>query len=345
MSRYRRLAFTLVPAGAAREFVTTLQGYGSREGIIRTMAAASHAKTLTAIALFTAALALRPAVAQLDGEYDPGLGSVEPEQPPVYEIEFLIFAYNEFNPLEEEFAPSKPKWTQPADAIRLTATPETLPPSSADWYLDSLTLPAIPEAAAAATADVAAGYDAAQAPQVPAATAYDDTGSLYPAQLAPTETAESSGTWYRFLEPDELTLGRALARLGALDAYTPLLHGGWSQPTLLEDEAIPLELSLFGQLQPSGSIRLHRSRFLHLTIDVSLQSDYRYRQVPIAPDAVWPLAEFVGPTKYTIRTQRRIRSGELHFFDHPAFGMLVIVRPAPEEEPATDATRAPQPAA
>jgi len=308
------------------------------------MAARSHAKTLAATALFAAALALRPAAAQLDIEFDPGLEGVQPEQPPVYEIEFLVFAYNEFNPLEESFEPSKPKWTRPAGAVRLTAVPETLQPSSADWYLDSLTLPTIPEATTTAAADVAAGYDATQAPQEPAATAYDDTGSLFPAQPAPSETAESAGTWYRFLEPDELTLGSALARLGRLDAYTPLLHGGWSQPTLLEDEAIPLELALFGQLQPSGSIRLHRSRFLHLTIDVSLQSDYRYHQAPISPDAVWPLAEFVGPTKYTIRTQRRIRSGELHFFDHPAFGILVIVRPAPEE-PATDTTRAPQPAA
>jgi hypothetical protein len=26
-----------------------------------------------------------------------------------------------------------------------------------------------------------------------------------------------------------------------------------------------------------------------------------------------------------------MRSGELHFFDHPAFGVIVVVRPQPDE--------------
>ena len=37
-----------------------------------------------------------------------------------------------------------------------------------------------------------------------------------------------------------------------------------------------------------------------------------------------------------LRTTRRTRSGELHYFDHPAFGLLVMVRPAPEEAEPTD---------
>jgi hypothetical protein len=137
------------------------------------------------------------------------------------------------------------------------------------------------------------------------------------------------------LDGDELELGRARARLAALGAYTPLLHTGWSQATLLEDEARPFELAYLGRLQPAGSIRLHRSRFLHLTVDVSLQNDYRYAQNAPRMDSRWPLAELAGPVRYRIQAQRRVRSGELHFFDHPAFGILVVVRPAPAD-PTSD---------
>jgi hypothetical protein len=266
-------------------------------------------------------------------ELEQALQGVDEEAPPVYEVEFLVFTYNEFNPLEEEFPPAKPKWSKSPADYRITATPETLEPSSADWYLDSLTLPVTPDNPLDPTTDTAfipGVYPGAD--PVPETEPVPETG---PAIAEPT-------TWYQFLDPERLELGRALARLGTLDAYTPLLHGGWSQAALLEDEAIPLELGLFGRLKPAGSIRLHRSRFLHLTIDVSVQDDYRYRPAPIAPDATSPLTEFVGPTKYAIQTQRRIRSGELHFFDHPAFGILVIVRPAPvEPEPQEGAASVP----
>lgn len=284
-------------------------------------------------------------------ELEQALQSVDEEAPPVYEVEFLVFAYNEFNPLEEEFPPAKPKWSKSPADYRITARPETLEPSSADWYLDSLTLPVTSDNPLDPTtdtalipgvypgADPAAGYDPGQATSQPLDSPIDNTDN---GVGTPPETVEEPTTWYQFLDPERFELGRALARLGTLDAYTPLLHGGWSQAALLEDEAIPLELGLFGRLKPAGSIRLHRSRFLHLTIDVSIQDDYRYRPAPIAPGATSPLTEFVGPTKYVIQTQRRIRSGELHFFDHPAFGILVIVRPAPEEpEPEEGVTEGP----
>jgi len=141
------------------------------------------------------------------------------------------------------------------------------------------------------------------------------------------------------LEPDVLSLDRAFARLDNLDAYTPLIHTGWSQETLLEEEAQAFDLMLLGSLRPSGTIRLHRSRFLHLTLDLVLQDDYRYTFAPLAfDDPNWPLAEIVGPLRYRLDVQRRIRSEEVHFFDHPAFGVIITVRPQPEDPEADGET-------
>ena len=142
---------------------------------------------------------------------------------------------------------------------------------------------------------------------------------------------------FRFLSREELALRPAAARLGRLDAYTVLVHGGWVQEGLPEQRAQPFSIGLLGRFNPQGSVQLHLSRFLHVTVALD------YRATPPRPAAARPplpahnavLEEFSLPPVYELRATRRTRSGELHYFDHPAFGLLVVVRLAPEtaEEP------------
>jgi hypothetical protein len=53
--------------------------------------------------------------------------------------------------------------------------------------------------------------------------------------------------------------------------------------------------------------------------------------LPNPPGAVAPVA--TDNTNYTatqtvvLQEQRRLRSGELHYFDHPRFGLIVLVTP------------------
>ena len=50
--------------------------------------------------------------------------------------------------------------------------------------------------------------------------------------------------------------------------------------------------------------------------------------------------------RYAINTDRRARSGELHYIDHPAFGVIVLVTPEPEKaEEGQDNTEDQTPAA
>lgn len=165
--------------------------------------------------------------------------------------------------------------------------------------------------------------------------AVEDTfgsGDPLQSELLDAEPAEEPFQ-FRFLSRDELELTAAFERLDNLGAYTVLVHGGWVQEGLPEDGAHPFDLSLLGALNPVGTVQVHLSRFLHVTVALD------YRATPPRPATSIPprfatyndvLEEFSLPPQYELRTTRRTRSGELHYFDHPAFGLLVIVRPAPE---------------
>ena len=151
------------------------------------------------------------------------------------------------------------------------------------------------------------------------------------ASLPVSPSGNATGFRFRLLRADELKLTEQYRALGRIPAYRPLLHGGWVQQGLPEDQARPFDLALLGALNPTGSIRLHLSRFLHLRVDLSYQSNSRR---PLAAQPGFDtreLTELELPPRYAMIAERQTRSGELHYFDHPAFGLLVMVRPVPAE--------------
>ena len=92
-------------------------------------------------------------------------------------------------------------------------------------------------------------------------------------------------------------------------AYQPVAHIGWTQL------GYPLQGAPFVSIAPllggaaplSGQIALSRGHYLHLTLDLVLQSN---NQQP-----------------FVLRQTRRMKSGEKHYFDHPAFGVIALVTP------------------
>ncbi len=74
---------------------------------------------------------------------------------------------------------------------------------------------------------------------------------------------------------DELTMLDTWDRLDRLDAYEPLLHVGWAQPGLPEEEteAIPLEDFESPVAGLDGAFTLYLSRYLHLVVDLELAAE------------------------------------------------------------------------
>jgi hypothetical protein len=229
--------------------------------------------------------------------------AAQPEEPLKYRVEFIVFAHTEADAYEELFD-------------KEAASDDALPPE--------LLAP-----------DASFGVDTGpglRGDAVPTPEAGDPTGELKPILPFTGGAAPEDATpfWFRVLDATELDLADTYARLDNLRAYRLLARGGWIQEGLDEAAARPMDLANLGIVNPMGTLRLHVSRFLHLGVDLE------FRAQPFAGTSTdagaLGLAELAPMgTKYRMIAQRRARSGELHYVDHPMFGLLFLITPAPEE--------------
>lgn len=95
-------------------------------------------------------------------------------------------------------------------------------------------------------------------------------------------------------------------------AYRVVTHRAWRQSARDRAGAVPFPVSDTAD-NLDGTITLVRERFLHLDVDLMLQSTY------------------------SLQEKRRMRSGELHYFDHPVFGVIAEVNPYSAPAPVVPA--------
>jgi hypothetical protein len=287
--------------------------------LARRSAAASASVTLAAVVLTGAlaagaltgrALAQNPPTPPVQVPLQLPATPAEPVVPQ-YQVEVLVFANRDFDRGEELFAHENARAT-PIRQEELRAPP----------VFD----------------DRSFGPLADEPPPAGQPPALGDGLPPDPAALG----ADQNEFRFRLLRPEELQLTsqyRILERNP--QAYAPLLHGGWVQPGLPEADARPFDLAMLGATNPMGTIRLYLSRFLHVKLDLSYL-DSAAPAAPPAPAFRDELAELPITPRYHLVADRPTRSGELHYFDHPAFGVLIKVtpiRPEQQTQPGTPGTR------
>lgn len=148
---------------------------------------------------------------------------------------------------------------------------------------------------------------------------------------------------YRALPAQDKSLSEAWNIMRRSRDYRPLYHIAWRQPVTHPDQATPIYFSLKPKSQSAfdeplprleGSIKFGVKRYLHLETDILLRAENN--------DSI--SEESYGPDfrSYRMQDKRRMRSGRLHYLDHPVLGVLAIAQryemPAPEviEEPVTE---------
>lgn len=154
---------------------------------------------------------------------------------------------------------------------------------------------------------------------------------------------------YLALPEQDYRLGGVRRVLELSAEYRPLLHVAWQQPGLgvRDVRSIHLDNTRYGKKtaepdeapadaeaeQPGytppdkvfdGIIRLRKSRFLHLDVDFAYFPDVLEQPGLEAGDGTAGRVRL--PANYVRLTEsRRVKPDELHYFDHPLFGLIVQV--------------------
>ncbi len=125
---------------------------------------------------------------------------------------------------------------------------------------------------------------------------------------------------FRILAADQRQLGGIYRGINNAAGMEPLMYAAWRQPVMEPEQSVSVYLTTAaeaGELAAlEGNITMSVRRYLHLHTDLLLRG---------------------GDSIYRMQAHRRMRSGELHYLDHPVLGILVEARPvelppAPEEE-------------
>lgn len=144
------------------------------------------------------------------------------------------------------------------------------------------------------------------------------------------------------LPRNEYTMTDIRRRLELLDAYDPIMHVAWTQPTYPQEETAAIRLSALGRVPAKldGTFTLYLSRYLHLVVDLQLDaSDANSRESNQSygvGDSQSQDGTYLDPnaraTRYRIRENRILKNGELRYFDHPKFGVIAKATRVEENE-------------
>ena len=273
----------------------------------------------------------------------------------LYKVELIVFENLDPDALKAEDWPDNPG-TPPLDnAMELNA----LIAASA-----ATARPVTPVPGDESTAPVPANPAAAEPAQSPTPP------------IQPAAAATGTPIW-RLLDKSELSLNGAEQKMRNSGRYNPFLHIGWVQPLDSSDQgtlvhiydgmesaqqnptltsavsdvnaqkaAIPNQAGTTPEAtsnqppaseQPphtlDGTFTLRRGRFLHVDVDLGFRKSYLPEDGTQTTDmVVQPLTQYVRMIQ-----SRRIRNDELHYLDHPLFGVLFVVTPY-ETNPPVDGT-------
>ena len=154
------------------------------------------------------------------------------------------------------------------------------------------------------------------------------------------ELGDEAGNPFRLLSSGLYKLGGIYNQLKASGRYRPFLHMAWQQPALYGDSARSVRIVKTepgATVNPEdilvridGMVRVRASQFLHADVDMLYFPD-ALPQSDLHP-AVAVGSIVTVPSGYSrLRESRRMKLNELHYFDHPLFGMIMHISRAGAE--------------
>lgn len=122
---------------------------------------------------------------------------------------------------------------------------------------------------------------------------------------------------YARIKGQDKILHSSYAALSGNRLYQPLLHVSWLQ--LVSQNSISPAVKLQSpDGRVNGFVRVQRGHLLHLLVDM----EYRPEQI----DSVTNLPK-QRPLIFHLKEKRRMKYREIHYLDHPKFGIIATLKP------------------
>ncbi len=272
------------------------------------------------------------------------LGAQAPAPDPLYHVEIIVFAYlnpdrgeEDFRHGRESLLPSPAPRRYEIPSLELESLPafgtgrpgfggsDAVPPQNAAGPN------AVPEVTPNATPPRTDGLDLIE---------LADDGSPPARRFAGDTALLPDG--FRILRADELTLTADATRLARDADYRVLGHVGWAQTGVDTDRSVALDLKYLGITNPAGTVEFYLRRFRHVIVDMNyFDGSATFWSAPADPG----LAPFAFAESYRLQAERNDLRDSLEYIDHPLFGVLILIRQAPEPRDQGGAGAAGGPAA
>ena len=147
---------------------------------------------------------------------------------------------------------------------------------------------------------------------------------------------------FRAVAAEDRMLGSAARSIRRSSLYRLMLHQSWTQPITSKETPILLQggEQYGADFELEGTLNVRKSRFLHISTDLwfvrfnkTLMPQQDWGTHPLIsdfPDLIKAAINgetFDAGNRYQMTEQRRLRSNEAHYLDHPQFGLIVQIRP------------------
>jgi len=145
-------------------------------------------------------------------------------------------------------------------------------------------------------------------------------GYQYPVELFENATTASGNkAWLLAEEASKMTPAKG---------YQILLHKTWIMTGYPENQAQNFPLESIPETENGslleGYLQFYKSRYAHIRFNLDLERRIPYRiREAFADHERMPLEDLPDFWRFNLTEKRKIKSGELHYLDHPIFGVLV----------------------
>ena len=129
---------------------------------------------------------------------------------------------------------------------------------------------------------------------------------------------------FKKLPSSRYELGGVNKVLKLSSGYRPVYHIAWQQPELTKSRAKKVHIKS-REAKIDGTVNLRGGQLLHLDIDMAYFVDPLTESTTSFTEAGVREETVMRGTYAQMKETRRIKLNELHYFDHPLFGVIMRV--------------------